>query len=139
VTTAPHTRAGFTPEVFARFWADPDPELVPAALTEDVVGYWPGRQEPVRGRADYSKCIADLLVLVPDFRAEVLEHARTGDLVFIRWCARRTGSNGSFELTGIDRVRVRDGLVAENVIVFDTEEFRERVGHDVPWRDRSRR
>jgi hypothetical protein len=31
-------------------------------------------------------------------------------------------------LSGIDRIRVREGLVAENVIVLDTAEFEQRVG-----------
>jgi hypothetical protein len=127
--------SGFSPEVFARFWADPNPAEVPAALTEDVVGYWPGRRAPVYGRAAYTKCIADLLALIPDFRGELLEHAAANDLFFIRWLAFGTGIKGPFDLRGIDRVRVRDGVVAENVIFFDTGEFREVTGHEVPWRD----
>ena len=133
--TAAAVGAGFSPEVFARFWAAPNLEVVPDALTEDVVGHWPGRREPVRGRDEYTKCIADLLRAVPDFHGEVLEHASSGDLFFVRWRMVGTGATGPFELTGIDRVRVRDGRVAENVIVFDTAEFRERVGYDVPWAD----
>ena len=46
----------------------------------------------------------------------------------------RGGLNGRFELSGIDPVRLADGLVAENVIVFDTARFREVVGRDAPWR-----
>ena len=37
MTTVAAQRAGFSPEVFARFWAAPNPEAVPDALTEDVV------------------------------------------------------------------------------------------------------
>src|SRR5918992_5075491 len=107
MTTATGQATGFTPEVFARFWAKPDPELVPGALTENVVGHWPGRREPIRGRADYTACIADLVGLVPDFHGEVLEHAQNGDLYFIRWVMCGTGAHGPFELSGIDRVRVR--------------------------------
>jgi hypothetical protein len=55
----------------------------------------------------------------------------------IRCTAFGTGTNGRVHLSvsGIDGVRVREGVVAENVIVFDTGEFRELTGHDVPWRD----
>jgi hypothetical protein len=42
-------------EMFAQFWSNPDPALVPAALTEDVVGHWPGVDEPVRGRDEYTR------------------------------------------------------------------------------------
>ena len=131
-TSAP---SGFSPEAFARFWANPNPAEVPAALTEEVVGYWPGRHAPVYGREAYTKCIADLLALIPDFHGELLEHATANDLYFIRWLAFGTGTDGPFHISGVDRVRVRDGLVAENVILFDTGAFRELTGHDVPWRD----
>lgn len=33
-------------ETVERFWSDPDPAVVPRALTDDVVGYWSGREEP---------------------------------------------------------------------------------------------
>jgi hypothetical protein len=31
-------RVAWSVDMFERFWADPDPRLVPAALTDDVVG-----------------------------------------------------------------------------------------------------
>lgn len=45
--------------------------------------------------------------------------------------ARGSGAKGPFEINGIDRVRVRDGLVAENIIRFDRAEFMAAVGGDV--------
>jgi len=36
-------------------------------------------------------------------------------------------------MTGIDRIRLRNGQVAENVIVFDTNAFERRAGIAVPW------
>ena len=120
-------------EMFAAFWANPDPALVPAILTEDVVGYWPGLDEPVRGREDYTRCIAAAVEALPDMHMEVLEHARNGDFTFVRWILRATGEQGPFELTGIDRVRTRGPHVAENVIEFDTAAFERRSGLRVPW------
>jgi len=120
-------------EAFAAFWANPDPALVPPILTEDVVGYWPGRDEPVRGRDDYTRCIAAIVDALPDMYLEVAEHARSGEFVFIRWILHATGVHGAFELTGMDRVRVRGPQVAENVIVFDTAAFQARSGIAVPW------
>jgi len=63
----------------------------------------------------------------------VAEHAQHGDVTFVNWVMHATGQHGPFELTGIDRVRVRDGLVRENVIVFDTAAFERRSGKSVPW------
>src|SRR5687768_14274005 len=115
-------------EMFAAFWANPDPALVPAVLTEDVVGHWPGRSEPARGREEYTACIAAAVEALPGMSMEVLEHAVSGDLTFVRWLLHATGEHGPFELSGVDRVRTRGPQVAENVIVFDTAEFERLAG-----------
>jgi hypothetical protein len=120
-------------EMFEGFWSNPDPALVPAVLTDDVVGYWPGRDEPVRGRDEYTGCIAGIVEALPGMRLEVAEHAQAGEFFFIRWILHATGEHGPFELTGIDRVRVRGPLVAENLIVFDTAAFEARAGKSIPW------
>ena len=39
-----------------------------------------------------------------------------------------TGKHGPMQMTGIDRVRLRDGLVVENLIRFDSEEFERLSG-----------
>jgi ketosteroid isomerase-like protein len=120
-------------EMFAAFWSNPDAALVPPVLTEDVVGYWPGLDEPVRGRDAYAGCIAAIVEALPDMRLEVAEHAASHDVVFVRWILHATGDHGPFELTGMDRVRVRGPQVAENVIVFDTAAFEARSGRPIPW------
>jgi hypothetical protein len=51
-----------------------------------------------------------------------------GEFGFSRWVMRATGANGSFELVGMDRTRVRDGLVCENYVLFDSRQFEELVG-----------
>ena len=73
----------------------------------DVVGHWPGRDEPVRGREEYTRSIAAAVEALPDMYMDVAEHARNGDYVFIRWVLHATGRHGPFELSGIDRVKVR--------------------------------
>ena len=111
----------------AAFSANPRPEHVPPLLTEDVVGIWPG-EEPVRGRDAYTQVLADLLQRLPDLRLEVAEHATNGDVTFVRWIMHATGAHGPFELSGVDRIRLRDGLVCENVIRLDRRELEERSG-----------
>jgi hypothetical protein len=120
-------------DMFAQFWAKPDPALVPAVLTADVVGHWPGRDEPVHGREEYTRCITAIVEALPGMHMEVAEHARDGDHVFVRWILHATGKRGPFEMTGVDRIKVRGGQVAENVIVFDTAAFEARSGISVPW------
>jgi hypothetical protein len=115
-------------EGFARFWANPNPAVLPPLLAEDVVGHFPGDAEPVRGREAYVAKIARFLQLLPDLRLEVAEHATNGEYHFIRWIARATGAKGPVQLTGIDRIRVHDGLVTENYVVFDTARFAALIG-----------
>jgi hypothetical protein len=131
--TATIDQPAWSVEMFAGFWANPNPALVPPVLTEDVVGHWPGRDEPVRGRDEYTRCIAAIVEALPDMHLEVVEHARNGEFVFIRWILHATGEHGPFELTGMDRVKVRGPHVAENVIVFDTAAFEARSGKPIPW------
>jgi len=78
----------------------------------------------------YSRALAELIELLPDMRLSVAEHATNGDTVFVRWIMRATGRNGPFRFTGIDRIRLRDGRVAENVIRFDSEHLRRLAGFD---------
>lgn len=127
--TAPRPTPTWSVEGFTRFWDDPDPALVPALLTSDVVGHWPGADEPVRGRQAYTGRIERLLQLLPDLRLEVAEHASNGEFVFIRWIMHATGQHGPFEITGIDRIKLEGGLVTENVIVFDTAQFEALSGY----------
>ena len=121
---------GWSVERFAEFWSDPRAEDVPRLVTDDVVGRWPGSDEPVRGVIPYTQGLAELIELLPDMRLSVAEHATNGDTVFVRWIMRATGRNGPFRFTGIDRIRLRDGRVAENVIRFDSEHLRRLAGFD---------
>jgi hypothetical protein len=75
------------------------------------------------------QALEELLALVPDVRLEVPEHTMSadGEFGFSRWVMHGTGSNGPFELVGMDRTPVRDGLVCENYIFFDLAQFQELV------------
>lgn len=121
--------AGWTTDLFAEFWTAPNLTLVPSIITDDVVGYWPGGRT-VRGKAEYMQALEDLLALLPDLWLDVKEHAMSedGEFGFSRWVMRATGANGPFELAGMDRTRVRDGLVCENYVFFDLAQFQQLVG-----------
>jgi hypothetical protein len=124
----PDAPRGWSVEIFARFWAKPDITWVQYACHPDVIAYWPFTPKPARGVEEYVKGLAAVLAIVPDITLEVAEHATNGNLVFIRWIARGTGAHGPFELSGIDRFLVRDGLVAENRVFFDSNRFRKAIG-----------
>jgi len=120
---------GWSIEGWARFWAKPDPEIarrrLPTVVHPDgIIGYWPGGGPPVRGLADYLQRILDLLDLAPDLHLTLEEQAVGGDHVFLRWTGSGTGPNGPFQCNGVDRMKLKDGLVIENRIISDHEIFR---------------
>jgi hypothetical protein len=94
-------------------------------LADDIIGYWPGSTEPVRGYAAYTQKIADLLAVAPDLRLEVVDSATAAgpaegeELFFLHYVGHATGPDGPIEIRGLDRVRTRDGVVVENVIRYE--------------------
>jgi len=112
--------------------------------TQTRIACWPGclrlpcRTSPATGRRprvrsaapkEYAKRIIDLLDFIPDFRAEPIEHATNGDVMFVRWIARGTGPNGAFEAVGVDRIIAPNGYVRENLIVSDHSIFADFAKH----------
>jgi ketosteroid isomerase-like protein len=124
-------REGFTAETFARFWAKPDLSTPSDDLDDDVVGYWPGEDEPVRGRDEYVGALSELLARLPDLTLSVAESADNGEYIFIRWVAHATGVDGPIEQTGVDRIKVENGKVVENRIFFDRAQFERKLGRSL--------
>ena len=129
--TTQQTQPAFTADAFAAFWASPSADAVsPELFTSDVAGYWP--DAVVRGPEAYTDRLKQLLELLPDLRLEVGDHADNGEHIFVRWVMRATGRHGAFEMGGVDRIKTRDGLVAENRIYFDTKRFEQLSGYELP-------
>ncbi len=124
-TASAPTTPKFSAEMFAAFWAAPDMSHGMEVLADDIIGYWPGDIEPVRGFQAYTQKIADLLAVAPDLKLEVIDSATVAgpaegeELVFLHYVGHATGPDGPIEIRGIDRVRTRDGIVVENVIRYD--------------------
>src|SRR6202012_5109696 len=117
-TTTPR----FSSELFAAFWAAPDMSRGMDILAEDIVGYWPGDTEPVRGFDAYTQKIADLLAVAPDLRLELVDRATAAgavdgeELFFLHYVGHATGPNGPIEIRGLDRVRTPGRVVGGNVL-----------------------
>jgi hypothetical protein len=115
----------FSAEMFAAFWAAPDLSRGLDILADDIVGYWPGDSEPVRGIEAYTAKIAEILDAAPDLKLQVIDSATVDgaaageQLVFLHYIGEGTDPDGPFRIRGIDRVRTHDGMVVENVIRYD--------------------
>ncbi len=115
----------FSAEVFAAYWAAPTMSRGLDILAENIIGYWPGDPEPVRGIEAYTAKIAELLAAAPDLQLELVDSATVPgategeELVFLHYVGGGTGPDGPFQIRGLDRVRTRDGIVVENVIRYD--------------------
>jgi SnoaL-like domain len=115
----------FSAEMFATFWAAPDLSRGLNILADDIIGYWPGDTEPVRGIEAYTAKIAELLDAAPDLHLDVVDSATVSgaaageELVFVHYIGEGTGPDGPFRIRGIDRVRTRNGIVVENVIRYE--------------------
>jgi ketosteroid isomerase-like protein len=116
-----------TVERFAYFWQHPDAKLLKGSFADDVVAYFPGDPEPMRGPEAYIARIGQFLEALPDMRIEVADYATNGDVTFIRWLARPGGSGSPIEFGGIDCIRARDGKVCENYVSFDPNQFEAAV------------
>ena len=127
--TDTHTAPRFSAEMWAAFWAAPEMSSGADILADDIVGYWPGDTEPVRGPAAYQAKIAALLDAYPDLRLELIDSATVAgkadgeELFYLHYVGRATGPDGPFQIRGLDRVRSRNGIVVENVIRYDPAEL----------------
>ncbi len=119
------TQPKFSAEFWAAFWAAPNATQADDVLADDIVGYWQGEPEPVRGKKPYLGKIVELLSAAPDLALKLVDSATVDgsapgeQLVFLHYVGRGTGPDGPFAIRELDRVRTRDGLVVENVIRYD--------------------
>ena len=60
----------------------------------------------------------------PDVRLTVTAHAMAGDLCFVSWRGTATAAGRPIAWEGIDRMRLRDGLVVDSLVAFDTAGLR---------------
>ena len=127
--TDTQTQPKFSAEMWAAFWAAPSESRIGDILADDIVGYWQGDPNPVRGREAYVGKIVALIAATPDLRLQLIDSATVDgsadgeQLVFLHYIGKGTGPAGPFAIRGLDRVRTRNGMVVENVIRYDQVEI----------------
>ena len=60
----------------------------------------------------------------PDFVWQLLDWTSRGDVVIIEWQTTRNVNGARFEWRGVDKFRIRDGRIAEEVVYSDTAPLR---------------
>ena len=109
---------------WAAFWNAPNPARVGELAAADIELRYPGLPEPLRGVEAWREQVASIVRRFPDVRLSVTADAVNGDVCFVSW--RGTATSGGRPITweGIDRMRLRDGLVVDSMVAFDTAGFR---------------
>ena len=106
---------------FTEVWAKPTADALAELCTDDVRLVQPARPRLV-GREAARRDFAKLLQWQPDLHAIVDDWAQRERLfIAFRLCFRLGGR--SWELPTIDRILVRDGLIAERIASFDALAF----------------
>lgn len=128
-------------EDYAMAWNDHDLDAVVSRLTEDVVWDHPFTIEPLRGRAAARADLAETYRSFPDLHFPVEDsriypgddHASAvatwtmvGTMAGPARGAEPTGR--TVRISGVVTYRFRDGLIAEQTIVYDGLEFSRQLG-----------
>lgn len=103
---------------FEQAWKNPTADGLAALLAEDVVLIQP-HLPPIRGRAAAHAEFARLFAWIPGTHSIVRSSRESGDLAFIEHELRFPVGNGTIRLPSVDRIVLRDGLIAERVVYFD--------------------
>jgi ketosteroid isomerase-like protein len=117
-----------TPEVeavadrFAGIWAAPSVQDLGALMHSEIVMLQP-ILPPIRGREDGMSEFSKLLKWLPDLRGVVDERAAAGNRLMIAWRLQFTLGQQPFELRLVDRIVVKDGLIAEREAYYDSLAF----------------
>lgn len=103
---------------FEEAWLAPTADGLAALLAEDVVLIQP-HLPPIRGKDAARAEFARLFAWIPGTHSVVWSARESGDLAFIEHELRFPIGNDLVRLPSVDRITLRNGLVAERVVYFD--------------------
>ena len=133
-------------EDFARNYEDAwharDADRIAAACTEDVEWNDPALREPLHGRDGVRRFVRETVRMAPDFRVDTLSApcivpGEPTILVPYRMTGTATGpwefldmapTGRSFEIEGVDRWEMRDGLIARYTTFYDGLDMSRQLG-----------
>jgi len=110
------------PELFvSRFvdaWARADSGGFAELWRDDGVFVHPTLASPLSG-SEVPRWSERIKAALPGFTFQADEWASRGDLAFLQWTSTATVGGRLLEWSGVDRFRLRDGRIAEEVVYFD--------------------
>ena len=104
---------------FVGAWARPDSAGFAELWRDDGVFVHPTLASPLNGSA-VPRWSEGIKAALHDFTFQAEEWASRGNLVFLQWTSTATVGGRSLRWSGVDRFRLRDGRIAEEVVYFDT-------------------
>jgi ketosteroid isomerase-like protein len=112
------SEAGAFVERFERAWATSNADRLRELLAHDVVLVTP-LLPTTRGRGPAHTAFRRLLRLIPDLHVTVHDWAAHRDVVFIDFTLSGTFGGRELRWRAVDRIVLRDGLIAERRSYFD--------------------
>jgi steroid delta-isomerase-like uncharacterized protein len=114
-----------------------DAAVIDEVLDPNVVVRTPASSNALKGRKQYKDMITEYNKAAPTLKISVTDVTEKGDEVTVRWTARfkhtgkfkehdATGKEGS--LSGVDRIKVKNGKIVEIDNEIDLEPVEEQLG-----------
>ena len=108
---------------FAAAWAARDGNAFLELWHPDGVLRTPLVDRPVKG-SELPRLLEVQTASAPDFVWQLLDWTSRGDVVIVEWQTTRNVGGVRFEWRGVDKFRLRDGKIAEEVVYSDTAPLR---------------
>lgn len=108
---------------FAAAWASRDGEAFLALWHPDGLLQSPLYDRPVRGK-EFGRLTELVREAAPDLVWQLLDWTSRGDVVVIEWQTTRMIAGRRLDTRGVDKFRLRDGLIVEERVYTDTAPLR---------------
>jgi steroid delta-isomerase-like uncharacterized protein len=114
-----------------------DAAAIDQVLDPDFVLRTPASSQDVKGRKGYKDMIAEYKKAAPGLKISVTDTTEKGDEVTVRWTAtfKHTGkfkdhdpTNKEGSLSGVDRIRIKDGKIVEITNEIDLAPVEKELG-----------
>ncbi len=105
-------------ERFRSFWAAPSGARVAELIAPDATIHFSGAG--TFSGFDYRAVMQQMLDAMPDLVVAPLDWAADDDRMYIAWETTATIHGERRTYRGVDRFRIKDGMAAEEHVIFDT-------------------